>query len=1724
MIEEFLTRRIEKLQEQNAKIQDDAEKSFDEIDEKKDKYVTVSSSYTYQESEDALNTQERFHYATFLAVAIAAQAVESNLLKTKYARRMIRRFLLSDTGKYIRSLLYRKGSAGTSQGLLRSSTPGSPGLVKSILKHRMQKDQIRSTGISIKQAGMAADDFVSEGLEKLISMSLFIEENSPMKMMRTMSASQVLQSIKMRKDMPSYHISGQDMTEMGTYYHQMIDKYGKGRSLNQYDSNLGLFYDNGRILGAKMENGKVVANQADVLAHGVIPAFTQTDVSGTGLDVNTNQIFRKYLVEQGVSTAVLDSYNNLPGTKKVSFVFGNNTADAAKNYAAGYMSKMFESGSRAMDSPFAAIVEPIEEKIRATKDPKSKKLFQTLYNTFTPRFGSGTLSANADKLLYDRPLKEQAKSLFKNVIAKPIGIAAGVLTANQLIGSTFGDEYRLEQLGGDLIANTQLLYAKIFSDGFLQDIKQKQEEIMPNSTGFQPILGVVGSLGMMGATASYFKGLHEKSTIGLAGAEAKSAAAKLNIDPLVNILDKHIGQGAGQVANNILNKAKTLPFVGEFLSKDHHRSTRWAIAGAAIGAALSLPLLPGAIAGETSEELQKQFSGEKKVAVKANSGWIFGGEDYEGGKTKYFDRHWYAKLKANVSTKVYYGDESTKDELNPVINPFGYLADPYKLEKMHEKDMPYPVWGMDVTYGGFIGEVFEGTVGRIIKPTIVNENLKQYLASDNQEGEFRLKKKVTQEEAALIQEGKLLLPIAPENNPTTDAAKKAAIGALDFSGFKGFMVQTAVSKTGYTDPLLTNSSLERSGSMVTLAKSIKESNMGDMMGLGEAQRRIVNTGADSLAGRKENPLRNLMPSWMPGDESEYYIDFQHGNPFCLSPDSEVITSNGLLRIRDVNENTLIYTEKGRFLNVSKKFIRKYNEDGYKIKFSGIGDEHSTIFSKEHPILIKKSKKCSFESSSICRPDVRNYNEFCSTKNCTNKWETEEIIYVEAKEVKVGDIAVFPLAVKQNAIDTLEYKYTCRDAPRSKEYGISGSLSVNEDIAWLLGLYISEGSTGKARGRPQRLIFSLHSKEIDIMEKAEEILIKYFSCKRVTRVIRGNSTDLVVSDSKVARIFNSIIPGNLYQKRIPKQFFNFNNSVCASLIMGILVGDASVRSNEIVLEMANKKLIEEIYILSSIIGIPAGIRSSDRGGRRSYIYSLHPFNLRNIDTSGLLYKEKIIIKNPERQPSIKVWTDGKFIYSLVIDIERIFIEEVIGLEIDQDDTFAVPGAMTHNSKVENAEARLPGVGYAEFNPTLKGMDTEKYPLINRYEILSDVALGSKEYYNTKRELENKQKRGELTQYESDKISRIEEETTARMKTKNFSDDTTVDTPNSKVGILGSIAKTYWEGLSSVAQGPHETLTPVRFGSKFIHDRTATEDYKKNMIFGNDIALWTRPVDHFLAASAHETLGALEDETSIPESVDRQRAIDQYFDRLEFYKQRQLYKKARDDGDTSTQREVKAKMESTKVGAEATKLNSKQDLFAAYRSMSSREKEYFQNFAQTTDPEKQEEILGMVSQDEAKIYRTIWENNERMEQIDSEEEMAAFITDDTKEYEENMDKAEAESVEFMSSTLGMPDVDFSGWDPRIEIKDVKLRFLQLAREEVRDYGYWANDELEMLRKVAILRDNNFMGKRDDIDMLTAKYRNREESEFNIRQHLQKQNIKAKNVEVRDGNGSFDIIQQD
>ena len=44
---------------------------------------------------------------------------------------------------------------------------------------------------------------------------------------------------------------------------------------------------------------------------------------------------------------------------------------------------------------------------------------------------------------------------------------------------------------------------------------------------------------------------------------------------------------------------------------------------------------------------------------------------------------------------------------------------------MHKHDMPYPVWGMDISVGGWAGKIFEKSIGSIIKPDIINPALSE---------------------------------------------------------------------------------------------------------------------------------------------------------------------------------------------------------------------------------------------------------------------------------------------------------------------------------------------------------------------------------------------------------------------------------------------------------------------------------------------------------------------------------------------------------------------------------------------------------------------------------------------------------------------------------------------------------------------------------------------------------------------------------------------------------------------------------------------------------------------------------------------------------------------------------------------------------------------------------------------------------------------------------------
>ena len=516
----------------------------------------------------------------------------------------------------------------------------------------------------------------------------------------------------------------------------------------------------------------------------------------------------------------------------------------------------------------------------------------------------------------------------------------------------------------------------------------------------------------------------------------------------------------------------------------------------------------------------------------------------------------------------------------------------------------------------------------------------------------------------------------------------------DFFGMKGFETQAFITGKANVDA----KTIEDSNYAYSFNKSFWNENLGGFGGdASEIFRRFVqkrNTSTEYI-----NPIRNTMPSWMPG--RDYFTDFLHGDAYCLSKDTLVLTDKGYIEAENVKIGDIILTNKGNHYPVQNIAIRpiETNEKSYRLTISGIDKKIPLEFSENHPILVKHLFR-GIPCGGKCKPCLKDYKYDCN--NCkSNKWNKTSLKFVKTKDIKIGDAVVFPIPVINNPITNLNYQYEWQDAPRSPKYIKKGSLTITKDIAWLLGLYLAEGSTAKQNHRPVRLLFTLHSSEIEVADKVCNILENTFGKRpKITFRKEYDCLEIVLCDAQIARIFNDIIPGNLYEKRIPKEFYHSTKENMINLLLGFMLGDGSIQRKYVIGTTANQQLAFDLHRLSMYAGIPCQI--IERNTRESYEICIHSFNLKDIDLSGLMYKQDKLDFNYTRIPGLLTYTDGQYIYSEITDKQEINLDYVYGFEVDIDDTFCVIGFATHNTKIDNGEERLPGEGYER----LAGINTKK----------------------------------------------------------------------------------------------------------------------------------------------------------------------------------------------------------------------------------------------------------------------------------------------------------------------------------------------------------------------------------------------------------------------------------
>jgi hypothetical protein len=430
-----------------------------------------------------------------------------------------------------------------------------------------------------------------------------------------------------------------------------------------------------------------------------------------------------------------------------------------------------------------------------------------------------------------------------------------------------------------------------------------------------------------------------------------------------------------------------------------------------------------------------------------------------------------------------------------------------------------------------------------------------------------------------------------------------------------------------------------------------------------------------------------------------------------------------------------------------------------------------------------------------------------------------------------------------------------------------------------------------------------------------------------------------------------------------------------------------------------------------------------------------------------------------------------------------------------------------TKVPEGELRLPGPGYAALHPELKGVAPADYPLIHRFAILADVAPYTDKFKEHLVDVRGAVKRKQLSKEEILLYKQTMDEVAARKKRKEFHPykykeraNTPWETALARANQLEQggdeeeswFAKTvgrYWETITHGAETPFEFLTPVSPAAKLIHMRTAVEDYEKYQVYGTQNAFWGHPIRDFFGPfvdSAAHSLGW----DGIPEHVQEQRDLEEYFDILKYVKYTRLKRAAQAEDDKGAVEEYEDKRRETLFGINPYTYN----FSHIFRSLPRRDRDYFNEFVKA-DTEERAQILRLVPENERALMMARWqlkdaadikkaikknlltdeeveEGGRRLRELYSAKDTEGFPKNEELWAEYIATRWPGESyadwyrrVKLLEEELEgrtLPGPDWVGWHPAVDLDDVKLKIVENEGKNMYDYDLWPDQQRRVARR--------------------------------------------------------------
>jgi len=417
---------------------------------------------------------------------------------------------------------------------------------------------------------------------------------------------------------------------------------------------------------------------------------------------------------------------------------------------------------------------------------------------------------------------------------------------------------------------------------------------------------------------------------------------------------------------------------------------------------------------------------------------------------------------------------------------------------------------------------------------------------------------------------------------------------------------------------------------------------------------------------------------------------------CFVAGTNVLTTEGIKKIEDVNVGDVINTQTGELKPVIQTHKNRLNDRKiYELKVY----KSPTLFVTENHKFLSISK----EQLKWGLPLQENTVEYLRVGDYIAIPKQKEFLDVENIDITTYLNDSFTYEGRDYIVDfnhsndklLFETTWLNKNTPcRKKHQPINKNWKIDEDFMYFVGLWYGDGcifSDKKGRGIRDRIgkhkngvrgiTFTFNCNEtklIDFVSKYGEML---FGIKPDINNNEkyDNSCQIVFHSSCVGIVFEKLFGRYSDGKRMSEIFYNLNDTLIDSLIQGLIDSDGTItKEGEVRVVLRNKRLIQEFYHLLRNRGIVVGYSES----KKSNSYRIDfPRNSKYIKKSNKFYFDERMLKNKKESTLNHINYDGYTLLKITKKhISNLTPEYVYTLGIKDIHSYNVEGLVCMNCVV------------------------------------------------------------------------------------------------------------------------------------------------------------------------------------------------------------------------------------------------------------------------------------------------------------------------------------------------------------------------------------------------------------------------------------------------------------